>query len=40
MDLSQVLDIHDNGNKLHIISGGTKVVQHSSPTKSSAGIKG
>ena len=40
MDVSQVLDIHDNSKKLHIISGGTKVVQHSLPAKSSAGIKG
>lgn len=29
-----MLDIHDSGSKLHIISGGTKVVQHSSPEKS------
>lgn len=40
VDPSQVLDIHDNSTKLHIISGGTKVVQHCSPSKSSAGIKG
>lgn len=40
MDPSQVLDIHDNSTKLHIINGGTKVVQHSPPTKSSPGIKG
>lgn len=40
VDPSQVLDIHDNSNKLHIINGGTKVVQHSPPTKTSAGIKG
>lgn len=30
----------DQHSKLHVLSGGTKVVQHSPPLKSSAGLKG
>lgn len=35
----EVFDLDQHG-KLHVLSGGTKVVQHSPPLKSSAGLKG
>ena len=35
----EVFDL-DQHSKLHVLSGGTKVVQHSPPLKSSAGLKG
>ena len=35
----EVLDLEQH-NKLHLLSGGTKVVQHSPPPKTSGGLKG
>lgn len=35
----EVFDL-DQHSKLHLLSGGTKVVQHSPPLKTSAGLKG
>ena len=35
----EILDLDQHG-KLHVLSGGTKVVQHSSPIKTSSGLKG
>ena len=35
----EVFDLDQHG-KLHVLSGGTKVVQHSPPLKTSAGLKG
>ncbi|XP_067057939.1 endoplasmic reticulum transmembrane helix translocase-like isoform X1 [Acropora muricata] len=34
----EILDLDQHG-KLHVLSGGTKVVQHSSPIKTSSGLK-
>lgn len=34
-----MLDL-ESDSKLHILSGGTKVVQHSAPLKVGAGLKG
>ena len=34
-----ILDL-DQHSKLHVLSGGTKVVQHSPPQKMSTGLKG
>ena len=39
LDLDHVLDMELDG-KLHILSGGTKVVQHTPPSKSGHGLKG
>ena len=36
---SEILDLEQHG-KLHLLSGGTKVVQHSAPPKSLPGLKG
>lgn len=36
---STVFDINSHG-KLHVLFGGTKVVQHSPPAKTGAGMKG
>ncbi|XP_077414088.1 endoplasmic reticulum transmembrane helix translocase [Vanacampus margaritifer] len=38
LDPSQIIDLQTD-SRLHIISGGTKVVQHSPPLKASAGLK-
>lgn len=38
-DLKEDLNIETNG-KLHVIFGGTKVVQHTPPSKTSGGLKG
>jgi len=35
----EIFDLEQHG-KLHVLSGGTKVVQHSPPLKTSAGLKG
>ncbi|XP_019716583.1 endoplasmic reticulum transmembrane helix translocase [Hippocampus comes] len=38
LDPGQILDLQAD-SRLHVISGGTKVVQHSPPVKASAGLK-
>ncbi|XP_061158524.1 manganese-transporting ATPase 13A1 [Syngnathus typhle] len=38
LDPGQILDLQAD-SRLHVISGGTKVVQHSPPLKASAGLK-
>ncbi|XP_072299198.1 endoplasmic reticulum transmembrane helix translocase [Eucyclogobius newberryi] len=38
LDPERILDLQ-NDSRLHIISGGTKVVQHSPPLKATAGLK-
>ena len=39
MESERILDI-DADSKLHVLFGGTKVVQHSAPLKTSAGLRG
>lgn len=39
VDNSEILDLEQH-SKLHLLSGGTKVVQHSPPPKTLPGIKG
>lgn len=38
LDPDRILDVQID-SRLHVISGGTKVVQHSPPLKASAGLK-
>ena len=39
LSMDHVLDLDFDG-KLHVLSGGTKVVQHTPPSKSGPGLKG
>lgn len=38
LDPERILDLQTD-SRLHVISGGTKVVQHSPPLRASAGLK-
>lgn len=39
LDESKIIDI-ESEDKLHILYGGTKVVQHTPPAKNASGLKG
>ena len=39
LDLNRILEVEGEG-KLHVLFGGTKVVQHTPPSKTSAALRG
>lgn len=39
LDENTIINIEED-DKLHVLYGGTKVVQHTPPTKTSAGLRG
>jgi len=39
IDGNRIIDIEGDG-KLHVLFGGTKVVQHTSPSKNTPGLRG
>lgn len=39
LDESKIIDV-ESEDKLHILYGGTKVVQHTPPAKNASGLRG